>query len=220
MSYQQQRYQQRAPSQQQEIGWIPKTKLGKLVQQGEVVSLTEIFTQGLRIMEPEIVDTLLPNLQQEVLGIGFVQKQTDAGERSRFRAIVAIGNGEGYIGIGEGKAKQVRTAIDKGTVQAKLNIMPVRRGCGSWECRCGRPHALPFIMKGKCGSVRVELIPGPRGLGLVAGEIPKSVLKLAGIKDCWTRTYGSTSTLTSSALAVFDALAMGYSVVTPGDWVS
>ena len=75
-------------------------------------------------------------------------------------------------------------------------------------------------MKGKCGSVRIELIPGPRGLGLVAGEIPKSVLKLAGIKDCWTRTYGSTSTLTSSALAVFDALAMGYSVVTPSDWVS
>ena len=216
----QQRYQQRSQSTQQEIGWVPKTKLGKQVQQGEVVSLNEIFTQGLRVMEPEIVDTLLPNLQQEVLGIGFVQKQTDAGERSRFRAIVAIGNGEGFIGVGEGKARQVRTAIDKGTVQAKLNIIPVRRGCGSWECRCGLNHSLPFIMHGKCGSVRLELIPGPRGLGLVAGEIPKSVLKLAGIKDCWTRTYGSTSTLTSSALAAFDSLAKGYSIVTPGDWVT
>ena len=221
MSQQMQRQQRYPPrGQTQEVGWTPKTKLGKLVQQGEIVSLTEIFTQGLRIMEPEIVDTLLPNVQQEVLGIGFVQKQTDAGERSRFRAIVAIGNGEGYIGIGEGKARQVRTAIDKGTIQAKLNIMPVRRGCGSWECRCGTQHSTPFIMKGKCGSVRVELIPGPRGLGLVAGEIPKSVLKLAGIKDCWTRTYGSTSTLTSSSLAVFDALAQGYSVVTPADWVA
>jgi small subunit ribosomal protein S5 len=203
----------------QEIGWVPKTKLGKQVQQGEVVSMEEIFTQGLRIKEPEIVDTLLPGIQQEVLGIGFVQKQTDAGERSRFRAIVAVGNGDGYIGIGEGKARQVRTAIDKGTIQAKLNVIPVRRGCGSWECRCGRAHTVLFTVTGKCGSVRLEVLPGPRGLGLVAGEIPKQVLALAGVKDCWTRTYGSTSTLTSSALAAFDALTRTYAVVTQGDWV-
>ncbi len=138
----------------QEIGWVPKTKLGRQVQQGEIISMEEIFTQGLRIKEPEIVDTLLPNIQQEVLGIGFVQKQTDAGERSRFRAVVAIGNGDGFIGIGEGKARQVRTAIDKGTVQAKLNIIPVRRGCGSWECRCGTQHTVPFNVTGKTGSVR------------------------------------------------------------------
>src|SRR6266516_3208786 len=193
----------------QEVGWVPKTKLGRQVQQGEIVSMEEIFTQGLRIKEPEIVDTLLPNIQQEVLGIGFVQKQTDAGERSRFRAIVAVGNGDGYIGLGEGKARQVRTAIDKGTVQAKLNVIPIRRGCGSWECRCGTMH-----------SVRVEVLPGPRGLGLVAGEIPKQVLRLAGVRDCWTRTFGSTSTLTSSALAVFDALTRTYSVVTQSDWVN
>ncbi len=203
----------------QEVGWIPKTKLGKQVQQGEVVSMEEIFTQGMRIKEPEIVDTLLPGIQQEVLGIGFVQKQTDAGERSRFRAIVAVGNGDGYIGIGEGKARQVRTAIDKGTIQAKLNVIPVRRGCGSWECRCGRAHTVLFTVTGKCGSVRLEVLPGPRGLGLVAGEIPKQVLALAGVKDCWTRTYGSTSTLTSSALAAFDALTRTYGVVTQGDWV-
>ena len=203
----------------QEVGWVPKTKLGKQVQQGEVVSMEEIFTQGLRIKEPEIVDTLLPGIQQEVLGIGFVQKQTDAGERSRFRAIVAVGNGDGYIGIGEGKARQVRTAIDKGTIQAKLNVIPVRRGCGSWECRCGRAHTVLFTVTGKCGSVRLEVLPGPRGLGLVAGEIPKQVLALAGVKDCWTRTYASTSTLTSSALAAFDALTRTYGVVTQGDWV-
>lgn len=204
----------------QEIGWVPKTKLGKLVQQGEIVSMEEIFTQGLRIKEPEIVDTLLQNVQQEVLGIGFVQKQTDAGERSRFRAIVAVGNSDGYIGVGEGKARQVRTAIDKGTIQAKLNVIPIRRGCGSWECGCGKAHTMPFTVRGKCGSVRIDVLPGPRGLGLVAGEIPKVVLRLAGVRDCWTRTYGSTSTLTSSALAVFDALARTYGVVTQEDWVS
>lgn len=208
-----------APTQQREAGWIPKTKLGKMVQSGQVLSLDEVFTQGLRVMEPEIIDVLLPDLKQEVLGIGFVQKQTDAGEKSRFKAVVAVGNNNGYLGVGDGKAKQVRTGIDKATVQAKLKVIPVRRGCGSWECGCGRPHSLPFQVTGKCGSVRVEVIPGPRGLGLVGGEIMKTVLTLAGVRDCWTRTYGSTSTLASTALAVYDALRNTYSTVTYADWV-
>ena len=208
-----------ASTQQREVGWIPKTKLGKMVQSGQVLSLDEVFTQGLRVMEPEIVDVLLPDLKQEVLGIGFVQKQTDAGEKSRFKAVVAVGNNNGYLGVGDGKAKQVRTGIDKATIQAKLKVIPVRRGCGSWECGCGRPHSLPFQVTGKCGSVRVEVIPGPRGLGLVGGEIIKTVLTLAGVRDCWTRTYGSTSTLASTAFAVYDALRNTYSTVTYADWV-
>jgi small subunit ribosomal protein S5 len=208
-----------ASTQQREAGWVPKTKLGRMVQSGQALSLDEVFTQGLRVMEPEIVDVLLPGLKQEVLGIGFVQKQTDAGEKSRFRAVVAVGDNNGYLGVGDGKAKQVRTAIDKATLQAKLKIIPVRRGCGSWECGCGRSHSLPFRVTGKCGSVRVDIIPGPRGLGLVGGEIVKTVLTLAGVRDCWTRTYGSTSTLASTALAVYDALRNTYSTVTHDDWV-
>jgi len=199
--------------------WVPKTKLGKMVQEGSIVSIDEVFTQGLKVMEHQIVDALLPNLQHEVLEIGFVQKQTDAGERSRFRAVVVVGNGDGYVGIGDGKAKQVRIAIDKATVQAKLNTIPVRRGCGSWECACAQSHSLPFRVRGKCGSVRVDIIPGPRGLGLVAGEIPKVVLRLAGVKDCWTRSFGSTSTHPSTAYAVYDALQSTYRIVTPNDWV-
>jgi small subunit ribosomal protein S5 len=208
-----------APTQQREAGWVPKTKLGKMVQVGQILSLDEVFTQGLRVMEPEIVDVLLPDLKQEVLGIGFVQKQTDAGEKSRFRAVVAVGNGNGYLGVGDGKAKQVRIGIDKATLQAKLKIIPIRRGCGSWECGCGRSHSLPFRVTGKCGSVRVGIIPGPRGLGLVGGEIVKTVLTLAGVRDCWTRTYGSTSTLASTAFAVYDALRNTYSTVTHADWI-
>lgn len=208
-----------APTQQREVGWLPKTKLGKMVQSGQALSLDDVFTQGLRVMEPEIVDVLLPGLKQEVLGIGFVQKQTDAGEKSRFRAVVAVGDNNGYLGVGDGKAKQVRTAIDKATLQAKLKVIPVRRGCGSWECGCGRSHSLPFRVTGKCGSVRVDIVPGPRGLGLVGGEIVKTVLTLAGVRDCWTRTYGSTSTLASTAFAVYDALRNTYSTVTHADWV-
>jgi len=198
--------------------WKPRTLVGRLVLERKITSIDEIFRQGLKIREPEIVDMLLPNLQQEVLGINLVQRQTDAGERSRFKAIVAVGDGEGHIGIGSGKARQVRAAIEKAVLDAKLNIIPVRRGCGSWECGCDKLHSLPFKVTGKCGSVRVVLIPGPRGLGLVAGEAAKVVLRLAGISDCWTRTYGSTSTLSSFSTAIYNALKNTYRMVTPADW--
>ncbi len=196
-----------------EAGWTPKTKIGKLVQEGKITSLEEIYMQGQKVLEPEIIDVLLPNLQQKVLGIGLVQKQTDAGERSRFKAVVAVGDGQGYLGVGLGKASQVRTAIGKATVQAKLAVIPIRRGCGSWECGCSLPHSLPFKVQGKCGSVRVEMIPGPRGLGLVGGEFVKIILGLTGIRDCWTRTFGSTNTLTSIAYAIYDALRNTYTMV-------
>jgi len=199
--------------------WVPRTKLGRLIQEGKITSIEEIFMEGYRIREPEIIDILLPDLEEEVININLVQKQTDAGEQSRFKAIVAIGNRDGYVGLGSGKARQVRTAIEKAAVDARLNITPVRRGCGSWECGCGKPHSLPFQVRGKCGSVEVVLIPGPRGLGLVASEIAKIILSLAGIKDCWTRSYGSTRTVPSFAYAVFDALKKTYAIVAPSDWV-
>lgn len=210
---------QTAQTQRAEMGWVPKTKVGRMVQSGQIVSLEDIFTQGLKIKEPEITDVLLPGLRQEVLGIGFVQKQTDAGEKSRFKAIVAVGNGTGFLGVGGGKARQVRSAIDKANITAKLDVVPIRRGCGSWECGCGQPHSVPFKVRGKCGSVAIEIIPGPRGLGLVGGETPKTVLTLAGVKDCWTRSFGSTSTLGSMAYAVYEALRSTYRIVTPKDWI-
>src|SRR5256885_3693013 len=124
----------------QEVGWVPKTKLGRQVQQGEIVSMEEIFTQGLRIKEPEIVDTLLPNIQQEVLGIGFVQKQTDAGERSRFRAIVAVGKADGYIGVGKGKARQDPPALINGSNRPNVNGVLVGGGwAGAGVRACGAP---------------------------------------------------------------------------------
>lgn len=190
-----------------------------MIQEGRISSMEEIFVEGLKIREPEIVNLLLPDLQEEVIDINLVQKQTDAGEKSQFKAIVAVGNRDGYIGIGGGKAKQVRTAIEKAAANARLNITFVRRGCGSWECGCGRPHSILFQTTGKCGGVEVTLVPGPRGLGLVAGETAKVILGLAGIKDCWTRSFGSTRTIPSFAYAVFDALQKTYSLVTPQDWV-
>lgn len=199
--------------------WVPRTKLGKMVQAGQITSIEEIFAEGLKIRESEIADVLLPDLLEEVININLVQKQTDAGEKSRFKAIVAVGNRDGFVGLGGGKAKQVRTAIEKAAIDARLNVILVRRGCGSWQCGCGRPHTLPFQIRGKCGSVEVLLVPGPRGLGLVASEVAKVVLNLAGVKDCWTRSFGSTRTIPSYAYAVFDGLRKTYSLVTRAEWV-
>lgn len=199
--------------------WIPRTRLGRMIQEGRIASIKEVFTEGLPIREPEIVDALLPDLQEEVININLVQKQTDAGERSRFKAIVAVGNRDGYVGLGSGKARQVRTAIEKAAVDARLKIVPIRRGCGSWECGCGKPHSLPFQVEGRCGGVRVVIVPGPRGLGVVASEAAKVILALAGVKDCWTRSFGSTRTVPSFAYAIFDALKKTYSLITPTDWV-
>jgi small subunit ribosomal protein S5 len=199
--------------------WIPKTRLGKMVREGKITSITEVFLSGSPIRESEIVDILLPDLQEEVININLVQKQTDAGERSRFKAIVAVGNKDGYLGLGAGKASQVRSAIQKAAVDARLKLIPVRRGCGSWECGCGKNHSLQFQVEGRCGGVRVRIIPGPRGLGLVASEVSSVILKLAGINDCWTKSYGSTRTIPSFAFAVYDGLKKTYGLRTPKDWV-
>jgi small subunit ribosomal protein S5 len=190
-----------------------------MIQEGRITSLDEVFIGGLQLRESQIVDALLPDLQEEVINVNLVQKQTDAGEKSRFKAIVAVGNRDGYIGLGSGKASQVRTAIEKAAVDARLKIIPVRRGCGSWECGCGKPHSVPFQIEGKCGGVKIVIIPGPRGLGLVASETAKVILGLAGIKDCWTRSHGSTRTVPSFAYAIFDALKKTYGLITPMDWV-
>lgn len=198
--------------------WKPRTELGKLVQQGKVATLDEVFERGMRIREPQIVDLMLPRLTEEVVTIDLVQKQTDAGERNRYRVLVVVGDRDGHVGLAVGKARQVRKAIEKGVASAKMNIHPIRRGCGSYECRCGKPHSLLFAVSGKRGSVKIELYPAPRGLGIVTGDTSKIVLRLAGISDCWSRSEGSTSTKLSFAAATFDALKKTIAVLTPDLW--
>lgn len=199
-------------------GWIPRTLLGQMILEGKITSLDEIFNQGYKVQEAEIVDSLVPDLRQEVLSVSIVQKQTDAGEKTRFKSLVVVGNYDGIFGLGVGKDRQVRAAIQKATNDAKINIFPVRRGCGSWECGCNDPHSVPFKVTGKCGSVRVELIPSPKGLGIVAGYTAKTIIAFAGIKDCWTRSFGSTRTIPSFAYATSNALKNTYRIVTPKDW--
>jgi small subunit ribosomal protein S5 len=186
--------------------WIPKTRLGKLVYEGQVTTFDEALKSGLPIKEPGLVSALLPNLEDEVLDINMVQRMTDSGRRVKFRTTVIIGNRDGYIGLGEGKDVQVGMAIKKGIDNAKLNLLKINRGCGSWECGCGQPHTVPYEVMGEAGSVRIVLMPAPRGLGIAAGGTAKKVMDMAGIKDIWTRTSGSTRTTLNFAMATYNAL--------------
>lgn len=186
--------------------WEPKTRIGKAVKEGKITKISEILRAGYRIMEPEIVDALVPNLQQELLYLNVVQKMHKSGRRSKYWALVAVGNSNGLVGVGADKSKEIPMAIAKAARVAKLNLIEVGRGCGSWECGCGRPHSVPFKVVGKAGSVEITLIPAPRGLGLVAAEIPRTILRLAGIKDVWSFSRGHTKTRVNSAYATIDAL--------------
>lgn len=186
--------------------WVPKTKLGKLVVDGKIKTMDDALASGLPIKEPEIVDILLPELEEDILEISMVQRVTDSGRRTKFRVTAVVGNRNGYVGIGVGKATQVAPAIQKAVENAKINIFRVERGCGSWECGCGSSHSVPFKVSGECGSVKITLVPGPKGLGIVAADVAKKVIELAGVKDVWSITSGETRTTLNFALATFDAL--------------
>jgi small subunit ribosomal protein S5 len=186
--------------------WVPKTRLGILVQEGQITSMDEVIESGLPIRESKIIDILLPDLEDEVLDINMVQRMTDSGRRVKFRATVIVGNGNGFVGLGQAKDVQVGPAIRKAISNAKISIIKVKRGCGSWECACGLEHTVPSQVRGKAGSVLVELKPAPRGLGLAAGDTARKVLEKAGIKDVWTRTEGTTRTTLNFAKATFQAL--------------
>ena len=200
---------QRRPSRPREmtsIEWDPKTRLGKIIRSGKITNMKDALETGLPLRESEIVDLLLPDIQDEVIDVNMVQRMTDSGRRVRFVITVAVGNNDGYVGLGQAKGKEVGSSIRKAIENAKVNIIEIRRGCGSWECGCGKPHTVPYALKGKSGSVEIVFKPAPQGIGLATGEVAKKILKLAGIKDCWAFTNGKTKTTVNYAKAVYDAL--------------
>jgi small subunit ribosomal protein S5 len=186
--------------------WKPKTKLGRVVLAGEITTLADAIKTGLPIREPEIVDILLPETEDEVLDVNMVQRMTDSGRRVNFVITCIVGNKDGFAGLGRARGREVGPAIRRAIDNAKLNMIEIKRGCGSWECGCGRAHSLPFLVMGRSGSVVVTLKPAPQGVGLSVGDVAKSVLRLAGLTDAWGFTKGHTKTTVNYALATFAAL--------------
>ena len=188
------------------VDWTPRTRLGRLVVEGEITTMSDALRTRLPLREPEIVDILLPELADEVLDVNMVQRMTDSGRRVRFAITVVVGNQDGFVGLGRFKGKEVGPAIRAAIDVAKLNMIEVKRGCGSWECGCGTPHSLPFDVVGRAGSVVVTVKPAPRGTGLAVGKIAKSVIKMAGVDDAWGFTKGHTKTTINYSIAAFEAL--------------
>ena len=185
-------------------GWVPKTRLGELVKEG-LITLEKIFANNLIVKEKQIIYILLPQLNESVVSISMVQQMTASGQRSRFKAVVLVGT-DGFIGVGSAKSREVGPAIRKAIDRAKLSVIPVLRGCGSKECGCGHTHSVPFKVDGKCGSVKIRLIPAPQGVGLACADKVKQVLKLAGIEDIWSKTFGDTRTSENLVKATVTAL--------------
>lgn len=202
-------------------GWVPKTETGRKVKAGEITEIDEILDRGEKILEPEIVSTLLPDLEIDLLAIGQskgkfgggqrrvfkqTQKKTREGNKPKFSAFAVCGNYDGFVGYGFGKTKETVPAREKAFRKCKLNVFKIRRGCSSWDCTCGNPHTIPFRVTGKCGSVEVTLIPAPKGTGLCVEKETGKLLKLAGIKDVWSKTRGKTSSKINHVKACLTAL--------------
>lgn len=186
--------------------WGPRTSVGRAVKKGQITSISQILRAGKPIKEVEIVDKLVPDLEEDILGVTLVQRMHKSGRRVKYKVVAVVGNRDGIIGVGHGSTREIRSSIRKAVNNAKLNVVEVVRGCGSWECGCGRPHSVPFKVTGKSGSAKVIVKPAPRGLGLAAAEVPKIILRMAGIEDAWTRSEGQTRTTLNFAFATIDAL--------------
>lgn len=202
------------------IGWAPKTKLGQDVKNGKIKNINEILEKKLKILEPEIVDALI-ELKSDLISIGQskgkfgggkrrawrqTQRKTKEGNVPTFSTMAVVGDGNGHVGIGSGRAKETLPARDKAIRKAKLGLIKVERACSGFDCACDEKHTIPFKVYGKAGSVRVEFIPAPQGTGLVVASELKKILKLAGIKDLYSRTTGKKRTTFNLAKACINAL--------------
>lgn len=200
--------------------WEPKTQLGREVKSGKIKNIDEILKSKREILESEISDYLLP-LKTDLISIGQskgkfgggkrrawrqTQRKTEEGNVPTFSAMAIVGDENGHVGFGYGKSMETLPARDKSLRKAKLNIIKVTRGCSSFDCDCSELHTVPFKVTGKSGSVRITLIPAPQGTGLVVANELKKVLKLAGIKDVYSKSFGKVRTTFNSIKACFDAL--------------
>ncbi len=201
--------------------WKPKTEVGRMVKAGQVTDLSDVLSRGVKVLEPQVVDILLPRIENDLLLIGQAkgkfgggqrrvfkqcQKKTREGNKPSFATAAVIGNKNGFVGVGYGKARETVPAREKAIRDAKRNVIMIKRGSGSWEGAGEFPNSIPFKVTGKCGSVTVDLIPAPNGTGLCIESECAKILKLAGVQDVWSRTRGQAKTKLNQIKACFEAL--------------
>ena len=200
--------------------WVPKTKIGIDVKSGKIKNIDEILDAGKKILEQEIVESLI-SVKTDLISMGQAkgkfgggkrrawrqtQRITKEGGRLTFSAMAVAGDENGHVGMGIGKANETLPARDKATRKSKLNLIKIKRACSAFDCSCDEPHSIPFEVEGKSGSVRIKLIPAPQGTGLVVANELKKVMKMAGIKDIYSQTFGKVRTTFNLVKACMNAL--------------
>ena len=208
------------PRKPREEEWTPLTNLGRLVYGGLITTFDEIYYHSIPIKESQIVDHILKahnkTLSEECLKVKSVQKQTKAGQRTRMKCVLVVGDSDGHLGVGSKLAKEVQLSMKGALIAAKMNLIPVRRG--HWGNKIGDAHTIPIKITGKCGSVRIRLIPAPRGTGIVGAPITKKMMHLAGVHDVFSQSRGNSDTTENYVRALYDALFKTYCYLTPDFW--
>ena len=137
----------------------------------------------------------VPELQERVVSIKRVAKTVKGGRRMQLTALVVVGDGNGRVGVGLGKSKEVPTAISKGVEDAKKNMFKVP---------ITPEGTVPHEIMGEFGAGRVLIRPAVRGTGVKAGGPVRAIMELAGVTDVITKSLG-----TSNAMNIVKATAEG-----------
>lgn len=138
------------------------------------------------------IDSSGLDIKEKVISINRVCKVVKGGKRFNFSALVAVGDENGHVGIGLGKASEVPSAIKKAIEQARKNLIHIEL----------KDTTIPYQVSTKFGAAKVFLKPASRGTGLIAGGAARPILELAGVKDILTKSHGSNNPLNVAAATI------------------